>query len=242
MGELRALGRAGRAGRVEDDRRVAVGAVGDLIDGLGAAEELLELARLDEDALGAGRLAALASRVAHLVPAEHELGAGVLHLEADLATLEQRVHRHGHGAHALDPEEDEREVREVGQHHPHPVARLDSPRRQQARHAGARLLHDRIGQLEVVELERDPLAVLGDGLREHVGQVRHRPRVTLTGLVALLEADGDPFAPVATGGLGEALQRCLVRGLELASQRARPQAPAQDDVHLHGQQHQMGRR
>ena len=88
MGQLSALGRAGRPRRVQDDCRVVITPVSEPGDGFGAGQRSLELAWLDEDAVGAGRLAALSRRVAHLVPADHRPGAGILHLEADLATLE----------------------------------------------------------------------------------------------------------------------------------------------------------
>ena len=64
VGQLRALRLPGRARRVEDHRRVAGGAVDDLRQRLGAREQLLELAGLDHDALGArlgGARAAAAS-------------------------------------------------------------------------------------------------------------------------------------------------------------------------------------
>ena len=48
--ERRALRRPGRARRVDDHRRVVVRAVGDVLDRLGLAERLLELAGRDEDA------------------------------------------------------------------------------------------------------------------------------------------------------------------------------------------------
>ena len=81
--QLGALGLAGGAARVEDHRGVVRGAIGDA-RGSGSCcdHELLELARLDEDALSAGLRGALLRRLGEAVPGEHELGAGVLEVVA----------------------------------------------------------------------------------------------------------------------------------------------------------------
>ena len=56
--------------------------VGHLGVGLVLDDQLLELARLDEDALGAGLLGALLRGLGEVVPGEQQLGAGVLEVEA----------------------------------------------------------------------------------------------------------------------------------------------------------------
>jgi hypothetical protein len=56
MGQLGALGRPGRARRVEDHRSISVLAHDGFHKGLGCADHLLEVARGDHDALGAGGL------------------------------------------------------------------------------------------------------------------------------------------------------------------------------------------
>ena len=68
-------------------------------DRLGGADLLLELARLDEDALGAGLGSAPGLGVlGEALPGEQQLGARVLQVEGHLALLEQHVHRHDDAA------------------------------------------------------------------------------------------------------------------------------------------------
>ena len=94
-------------------------------------------------------------------------------MERDLAILEQRIHRHHDGAQPQRPVEQDREVRDVRQHQPDPVAGADAFRRQQPGHVARRALERRVRQLQVVELERRAVAVLGGGVGEHVREVGH---------------------------------------------------------------------
>ena len=121
------FGRAGRARRVEDHRGV-VAARGRRRSPRGStsASDLLELAGLDHDAVGAGLVRARLRVVGEAVPREQQLGAGVAEVEGDLAALEQHVHRHDDAAGAQHAVVEDREVRDVGQHDPDAVARLDA--------------------------------------------------------------------------------------------------------------------
>ena len=92
--------------------------------------------RLDLDQLGAGVGGAVARLGAEAVPGEQQLGARVLQVEGDLAPLEQHVHRHDDAAGPQHAVVGDRELGDVGQHHPDPVARLDALRRAAASPGG----------------------------------------------------------------------------------------------------------
>ena len=130
--------------------------------GSAAPTSCSNLPGLDEHALGAGLLGARLRGLGELVPGEQQLRAGVAEVEADLALLEQRVHRHDDRAEPQRAEEDEREVRDVGQHQPDAVAGLDALGAQQAGDVAAAALERGVGQHEVVELDRGPVAEHGD--------------------------------------------------------------------------------
>ena len=98
VGELGALGLPGGARRVEHHGGVVVGGVGDRGIRRGRAHLLLELAGLDQQALGARLLGAGLGVVGEPVPGEQQLGPGVRQVEGDLALLEQHVHRHDDAA------------------------------------------------------------------------------------------------------------------------------------------------
>jgi len=100
------------------------------------------------------------------VPGEHELGAGIGEIERDLAALEQHVHRHDHTARAQHAVVRRREVRDVGQHDPHPVAGGQPLGLKHRRNAGTCLVELGIGDLDLVELQRDPVTVLRCGVGE----------------------------------------------------------------------------
>ena len=176
MGQLGALGLAGGARRVEDHRGVVAVAIGDLALRLGVAEQLLELARLDRDDLGAGLLGALLGGLGEVVPGEHQLGPRILEVELDLAPLEQHVHRHDGAARAQDAVVGDREVGDVREHDPDAVAGLEALLLQEAGHPRAALVYGLPVDLRVVQLVgdavRDPLS----GLRRDRGQVGHRER------------------------------------------------------------------
>src|SRR3954454_14535718 len=173
--QLGALRRAGRAGRVEDHGGVVVGAVGDLVHGLGLAEQPLELPGLDDDGLCARLARALLRGGGEVPPGEQRLGRGVLDVELDLAALEQHVHRHDGAARAQHAVVDGRELRDVGQHEPDAVARADPALAQEAGDPGGRVVERLVGHHRVVELERRALRVPLCALREQRRQVRHCP-------------------------------------------------------------------
>ena len=125
-----------------------------------AHHELLELAGLDQDRLGAGLLGALRRGLAEAVPREDDLRARVLEVERDLAALEQHVHRHDDAARAQDAVVDDREVRDVREHDPDAVAGLEALLLQQAGDARGALVEHGVVDDGVVELERRPVGVL----------------------------------------------------------------------------------
>ena len=98
---------------VEDHRGVGAVALDDLARRLGVAEQLLELAGLDDDDLAARLLGALLGRLEEVVPREDPLGLGVLEVELDLAALQEHVHRHDGAARAQDAVVSDREVGDV---------------------------------------------------------------------------------------------------------------------------------
>src|SRR5919106_800572 len=134
-------------------------------------DQLLEVARLDEDTLGPGLGGALLGRIGEVVPGEQQLRAAVPDVELDLARLEQHVHRHHDAAGPQDRVVDRGEVGDVGEHQPDPVARLEPLRPEQRREARARPVEHRVAELDVVELEGRAVAVLGRRLGKDRGQV-----------------------------------------------------------------------
>ena len=138
VGELGTLGLARGARRVEQHRGVIVGRVGDGRVRRGRAHLLLEVARLDEQALGARLLGAGLGVVGEPVPGEDQLGPRVRQVVGDLALLEQHVHRHDDAAGPQHAVVADREVRDVGQHDPDPVAALEAVLAPAARRCGPR--------------------------------------------------------------------------------------------------------
>ena len=169
--ERRALRRPGGARRVDDHGRVVVLAVGDLLDRVGAAERLLELAGRGEDALRARLLRAALGGLGEAVPGDDQLGARVGEVVRDLARLEQRVHRHDDRAEPQRAEVDDGEVGHVREHQPDAVARPDAVRAQQPGGALGAGVEQRVVQDEVVELDRGPVRGVRDRGCQLVGKV-----------------------------------------------------------------------
>jgi len=171
--ELGALRRAGRARRVEHHCSVIRLTPDDLLRGLVALDQPLEGSRLHQHALGARVLRTAVGGVRELRPGEDELRAGVTQVEGDLAILQQRVHRHDRRSRAQRAVVVDREVRDVGQHDPDAIARLHSLRAQHPRDPGSGLVERGVGQLAVVELDRDAVGARRRSAGEQVGKVRH---------------------------------------------------------------------
>src|SRR5215216_349210 len=181
--ELGALRRAGRAARVEDHRGVAGVDVGDVVIGLRLARQLLELAGLDRDDLGARLLGAGAGGLAEVVPGEQVPRPRVLEVERNLAALEQHVHRDDDAAPAQDPVVDEREVRDIREHDPDAIAPLKALLLEQVRDPRGALVEQGVVDDGVVELDRRAVAELLGGLRHDARKVlahRFLPRVNRT--------------------------------------------------------------
>ncbi len=169
VGELGALGPAGGAGGVEDDRGVVVGALvrlGDRVAALEAALDRAHRAALDDRGAAVGR--ALGGLGHEVGPHEGDLGARVGEEVVDLAGLEQRVHRHDDAAGQEDAPVDDGERRHVGEDDRHPVARLDPVGAQGSCDPGGHAVQLGVGDALAV----DPQCVLLGVLRGGGGEVR----------------------------------------------------------------------
>jgi hypothetical protein len=80
-------------------------------------------------------------------------------------------HRNDHGPGAQDSVVDDGEVGDVGEHQADAVSRPDALALQQARNAGARLVEQRVIELDVVELQGRTVALALRPFREDSGQV-----------------------------------------------------------------------
>ena len=140
-------------------------------------QQLLELARLDHDAFGAGLLRAGLRVVGKALPAEHQLGPGIAEIEGDFAPLEQYVHRHHDATGSQHAVVTDAEVRDVRKHDSDPVAWLESTVCQDGRKTGAALVEQAVADLHVVEPQRDVVGVALRGVGEDACKV-HGP-VTL---------------------------------------------------------------
>ena len=182
VGELRSLRFAGGAGGVEDDSGVLFVGLGDLGVRFKLAEHLGKRCRLDLDHLYACVLGATARLLGEAVPGEQQLRAGVLEVEGDLAPLQQHVHRHHDATGAEDAVVGDRELEDVGQHHPDAVALLQALLVQQRRQAGAAVVEFGVGQLQGAEPDGDrlrrPRGAIGEDRSEI--QAHHSSRSKLS--------------------------------------------------------------
>ena len=138
-----------------------------------ALEQRLPFAGLHEQAFGVRLLGAGAGGVGEGVPGQEDLRPGVAEVKGDLALLQQAVHRHDGRAGAQRAVVADREVRDVGQHEPDAVARLDALGAQQRSRARGRDVERGVGQFALVELDRHAVGVFGGAAAEEVGKVRH---------------------------------------------------------------------
>ena len=173
MDERRTLRGPRRAGGVDDHRGVVVGAVDHLVDGIGAAEQLLELARLGDDALGARGIAALLGGGAEVVPGDHHLRAGIGEVIVDLAAFEQRVHRHDDRPEAQRTEVDEREVGDVRHLKADAIPGRDTLRPKHPRGTCNGSVQNGVGQHDVIELDRCTVARIGGRGADFRSEIRH---------------------------------------------------------------------
>jgi len=107
------------------------------------------------------------------VPSEDEPGPGVCEVELDLARLEQRVHRNDHRTRPQHAVVRHGELRDVGQHDPDARAGPDPSEVQQPRHPRTRGFKGRVGDLGLVELERDVVGVTLSGRHEVARKIAH---------------------------------------------------------------------
>ena len=167
VGQLGALGPAGGAGGVEDDRGVVVGALVGLARsgrrprGLPSTGPIgphsTILVPLFRGALG---------RLGHEVgPDEGDLRAGVGEEVVDLAGLEQRVHRHDDAAREEDAPVDDGEGGHVRQDDRHPVTGLDPVGAQRSCHLGGHAVQLGVGDPLAVDPQRVLLRVVRGGRR-----------------------------------------------------------------------------
>jgi hypothetical protein len=192
VGQLGALGRARGARGVEDDRGVVVVAVDNIEGVVVGADQLLELARLDEDELGAGVGGALLGGLGEAVPGKQDLGLGVGEIEADLALFQQHVHRHDDGAETQDAVVDRREVGDVGKHDPDTVAGLDALVGEQVGDPRRGAVELVVRELGLVELQRNAIGMLGGCRRQVLCQVH---RCSLSSCPRAVAGRAAPRAP-----------------------------------------------
>jgi hypothetical protein len=114
--------------------------------------------------------------IGELVPREQQRGAGIVQVVADLALLEQHVHRDDRCAQPQRAVVARREVRDVRQHDPHAVTCLHALGAQQTGDAGGDRLELGVGRDPVVELDRHTLGVRGRASAEEMGDVGHDPQ------------------------------------------------------------------
>ena len=139
--------------------------------------------------------------VGEAVPGEQQLRAGVLEVEGDLAPLQQHVHRHDDAAGAEHAVVGDRELEDVGQHHPDPVALLQPFLAQQRRQAGAAVVEfarrsARAAPRRTADRLRRPLGALGDD-RSEIQAHRSSP-VIVVPPASLSRLERDPaFARLA---------------------------------------------
>ena len=112
------------------------------------------------------------------VPGEDHLGAGVAQVERHLALLEQDVHRNDDRPGAQRAVVAVRELRHVGQHDRDAVARPDALRAQQAGDLRGRDVEGLVGQLQIVQLDRDAVRRARGAVREEVGEIGHGRQAT----------------------------------------------------------------
>ena len=182
MGQRGAFGLAGGPGGVDDDCGVVVGALDDLFDRIGASQELVEPARLDEDAFGARHSASVTGGLLEADPAEHHLRAGVGQEVGHLAALEERVHRHHHRSETQPRPIHDREVHVVGQLHPDPVTRSDTVGAQQPGSTGDHDVERLVAEGLIVETDGGSVRRIAGGGGLFGGEVGHR--ATLSKLMA----------------------------------------------------------
>jgi len=175
MGQLRALRRSGRPRGVEDHGRVGVVDLGGVGDRRCAPDLLLELAGLDERALGAGVLRAGLRVLSEPIPREQLLCARVAQVESDLAMLEQHVHRDDDATGSQHAVVTDGEVGNVREHDPDAVAGLEAVLAEQSGDVRARAVELGVRELGVVELDRYTLGFGSCGFGEDAGEIHYPP-------------------------------------------------------------------
>jgi hypothetical protein len=156
---------------------VVLARLGHLGHRLGGADQLLELAGLHQDALGARLLGAGLRVIGEPLPGKEQLRARVLEVEGHLALSEQHVHRHDDAAGAQDAVVDDREIGDVGQHDPDAVPAGEAVLAQETDEMRAGAVELPVRQLDVVEADRDVVGVVAGGVNQDLGQVHCRPPV-----------------------------------------------------------------
>ena len=178
VGQLGALRLARGARGVEEHRDVLRGGAGQARGWFEDRQRCGEGSRLDLDQLCPGVGGSHSRLLGEAVPGEQELRARVLQVEGDLSPLQEHVHRHDDATGAQHAVVGDREVGDVGQHHPDPVPRRDPPLPQQRRQAGAAVVELRVAQPDLAEPDRRrPRRPLGAGGEQRCEVEPHlRPR------------------------------------------------------------------
>ena len=175
MGELRALRLAGRARRIEDDRRVlGVGLVG-LVARLGLSERadrLRIVPRHRENHLGAERLGALAPRLFEERMDDEHARAGILEEIRDFGRGSEHVDGNDRRAGVEDAEVGDRELGHVRHEERDLVAGLDAPLAKARRDTAGRAIELAVGHRALTGADHDRFGLLGSVREEDGSQIQ----------------------------------------------------------------------
>ena len=171
VGELGALGPAGRAAGVQQHRGVVraqrldvAGVLGQVqvVEGLGALGPVVGTRQgHGVGAHAAHRLRRLRRFLAHRRERDEDLGVAVAEVVLDLGQPQERVERHHHQARLHDAEVGEHELGQVGQLHGHLVAGLEVEGEEAGGHPARQLVDLLVGQRDVPHVDE---GLVGGGL------------------------------------------------------------------------------
>ena len=121
--------------------------------GIDGGQLCVEPSRFDRDLVGSG-MSRAAECLDQSVPCDEQTGARIGEVEGHFPLLEQNVHWDHHRPGPQDAVIGDGELRHVGHHQPHPVARRDPQRTQQGRHPSRAVIELAVGDDLIVEAQR----------------------------------------------------------------------------------------